>query len=1006
MIDEDYVKIIGNVELTLTDNETGDIHTIKADSILFNFKEDYLTASGNISYVLEGEKKTENFIGEKITFNVETWEGLFSKGQSEEQQTSDGEEITFYFKGDLINKTEDNYVILEKGEITSCDLEDPHYRLKAEKIWLLTGDEWAMLNGVLYIGRVPILYIPGYLNAGDEIFFNPVFGYMSDYGYYLQTTTYLLGEKESIDSPFSFLQSDGTDEYVKLNGIYLTPDDSPSSEKKDFLSSFSNSDYFKIMFDTYSSRGFYLAAEGDIKSLLFLDNLDIYTALSVTRKIESINGVYTHLFEDSYGVYSSIWESSFFYNIELPFRYGVDLSFGINLDWFDLDFIFQSYSDGDIKNEFSDREENLDLLGMLTEETSTSSSISSITTGSWEVSADIEPDISFLNPFVKTLKIQDLKSSLNWSLKNIETGYEDTVGEFFSPDNFILPGISAEISGSILPFPEAKDTDSEKKDKDNNDEELELLPPWEEETKNKNDETEDGLSDMRPSVSTSSNIVQLDSFDNTLTYSIAPVYSGKTQLNTSEWADPLDIDLSSAEYSFMKFALNASLTYDADIMDDFLTLGNTLKFTGNYNNHYDMDLLPTETVDTYLLEDKQATSMGITNNLTIIFNPFRNISEISGTRVNYIFNSTVYDYDYSTDSNGFVSSFFEFSSENITSHKIQIDFPLDIYNLSQKLTLTSTLPPLTFIASGTFSLDYGPSYTTLNTAVQEVDNVLEFDPLAIYEKFTIFDSHYISNNVSLDYTDFTFDQNIFEGYASFDEDQINFKTKFIYDFSDNTPSELTANLNFYDFYINFTASNTYNYVFDLDSGWIQQDNKSFQASSFNTGIKIKPEPIIFWKNRINFDFSVSADIDYNLIEFSDSIFNFDLNLNLDIFDFLTLKVTSSSENTQIFRYIDAHSTATGQNTLDIFDDLIKSFNFFNIQDRYDSNFNLENITIGLSHDLHDWSLNLDYSGYPDVNDDLSPAQYEWVSKLDIYLEWKAVDDIKSEISIDDGEVSF
>ena len=999
----------------MTDQETGDVHLIKADRILFNFREDYLTATGNITYMLQGTDKTENFIGDKLTFNVNTWEGLFSKGQSEEQKDNDGEDITFYFKGELINKTADNYVILEKGEITSCDMEDPHFKLKAEKIWLLAGDEWAMVNGILYIGRIPVLYIPGFLNAGDEIFFNPVFGYRDDFGYYLQTTTYLIGKKQDeADSPFSFMQSGDEPEYSKVNGLYLTADDNPAEEKKEFLELFSDDDYYKLMLDLYSSRGVFICGTGEINKLAFFSNLDLYTAFAITRKIEQSGTGYTHLFLNDNNEYGSIWETSFLYNIELPFRYGIDLSFNIDLDWLNFDFVFQSWSDSTVFYEFSDRSESLDLLGMLNPETASSSSSSStVTSGSWEISADLKPSTEILKPFISSFSIENLKTSLTWKQKDIETGYDNSTGEFFYPDNYIFPGFSASISGKLLSSDSSAVAAKEKSEDGSEQAEgdpAELIPPWGTEETSVNDAPEaeeNTLPDMRGEM-TNPDYTEgtLNFLENSLGYSISPVYSQKTQLNSTDWVSPDDINFSSMEYTFQSANLSASLSYQADFLDDFLSLNDSVKFTGKYSSHYNMSQLSQETIDKHLLEDKQSTSMDVSNNLSVEFNPLKDISSMSGTRLSYIMNSTLYNYDYSTADESFITGTFDFTEEYISSHKIQFDYPLDLGDYSHKLSLTSTLPPIDLGVTGSFAMDIGPSSTKLSTSFNEVDGSIVYNPLTIYEKLTIFDSSYLSNSLSYNLDDLSFGKNSVEGSFSFDDGGITFNSLFVYDFEEDFPSELSGKLKIYGFYVNFAMLNTYNYVFDTDSGWLQQTEKSFQPSELTTGFLIDTDPLILWKNRINLDFSVDADIDFDLIQFSDSIFSFDLNLELDIFEFLTLSFKTVSQNKQIFRYISPFSDITGMTTLNVIDDLLKSFNFFNIQDRYDSNFNLKSITIGLSHDLHDWDLNIDYTGYPEVNTTIDPPQYEWTNELNIYLKWKAVEDIKSEININRNDISF
>ena len=43
-------------------------------------------------------------------------------------------------------------------------------------------------------------------------------------------------------------------------------------------------------------------------------------------------------------------------------------------------------------------------------------------------------------------------------------------------------------------------------------------------------------------------------------------------------------------------------------------------------------------------------------------------------------------------------------------------------------------------------------------------------------------------------------------------------------------------------------------------------------------------------------------------------------------------------------------------------DLLQSFNFFNIQDRYTSNFKLRSLSVKLVHHLRDWDVSFEYAG--------------------------------------------
>ena len=52
--------------------------------------------------------------------------------------------------------------------------DDPHWHIDATRTWLLPGGELAMFNALLYVGYVPVLYLPAFYYPKDELVFNPV----------------------------------------------------------------------------------------------------------------------------------------------------------------------------------------------------------------------------------------------------------------------------------------------------------------------------------------------------------------------------------------------------------------------------------------------------------------------------------------------------------------------------------------------------------------------------------------------------------------------------------------------------------------------------------------------------------------------------------------------------------------------------------------------------------------------------------------------------------------
>ena len=50
-----------------------------------------------------------------------------------------------------------------------------------------------MTNAYLSIGRVPLLYLPAFFYPGSRLVMNPAFGFSSDRGMFVSTTTEVFG---------------------------------------------------------------------------------------------------------------------------------------------------------------------------------------------------------------------------------------------------------------------------------------------------------------------------------------------------------------------------------------------------------------------------------------------------------------------------------------------------------------------------------------------------------------------------------------------------------------------------------------------------------------------------------------------------------------------------------------------------------------------------------------------------------------------------------------------
>ena len=133
-----------------------------------------------------------------------------------------------------------------------------------------------------------------------------------------------------------------------------------------------------------------------------------------------------------------------------------------------------------------------------------------------------------------------------------------------------------------------------------------------------------------------------------------------------------------------------------------------------------------------------------------------------------------------------------------------------------------------------------------------------------------------------------------------------------------------------------------------------------------------------------------------------------IGFDLKIHEFLDFTFNSSSENNRTYRYIPSLAEEMGEPWVNPFDDLLKSFNFFdNGKSRYESFFKLKSLDFKAVHHLSDWDLTVEYSGSPNIYyPDSGIPEWKWNSELTVMMQWNPIPEIKSVVNIKDDNYSF
>ena len=169
------LRLIGNVRITTENTE------FKADEIVYDTEKNSLRATGTQPGGVRMKRDGSSVRADEIIYDIESETGeLTNCGGTFDQ---------LFFQAPLLKRNGPNTAELLGGHGTTCELDSPHWRFEADRIEVTDGQEMYARNVKLYLGSVPILWIPRFSHAVGETRF-PVSihtGHKSELGYFLRT---------------------------------------------------------------------------------------------------------------------------------------------------------------------------------------------------------------------------------------------------------------------------------------------------------------------------------------------------------------------------------------------------------------------------------------------------------------------------------------------------------------------------------------------------------------------------------------------------------------------------------------------------------------------------------------------------------------------------------------------------------------------------------------------------------------------------------------------------
>jgi hypothetical protein len=145
--EKDLVYGSGHVQVTSEDMY------LEADEIFYNLKEETVTAVGHVI----GKDKAQDLSGQAVTYNLKTKQGILSYGKIYSYK--------WYITGPKMERQGPEKMYLPQGYMTTCDLEQPHYRIRANRIAVYPQKYLVCYHARFYIGDLPVLYFPVYYQS-------------------------------------------------------------------------------------------------------------------------------------------------------------------------------------------------------------------------------------------------------------------------------------------------------------------------------------------------------------------------------------------------------------------------------------------------------------------------------------------------------------------------------------------------------------------------------------------------------------------------------------------------------------------------------------------------------------------------------------------------------------------------------------------------------------------------------------------------------------------------
>jgi hypothetical protein len=985
VVDEDYARLTGDVSLSLQDGST--THRIEANEVLFNRTRNILTARGRVFYEREGTQSTETFRGENITVNIDDWSGIFLDGNT----TIENEETAYLFSGTVISRSGDDVTTLTNAVITNAENDEALWSIRASRLWLLPGSDFAIFNAVLRVGEIPVMYLPFFYFPGERLFFHPVFGYRSREGGFVQTTTYIIGQPEANTQEASSLTrilGNSDDMIMERDGLFLRSTGRRRTNQ-DELS-------LKALIDYYVNLGTYLGLELYVPSMAIINPVEFSFGLGFTRTITQIGGSFTPYTPG--GSYD--WNHSNIFSTHVPFRYRMRLENGIRSRNANLSLELPFYSDPFVDRDFLNRTESMDFSHIVQHGfTSDEDSLQQSEVGvyRWHISGNINQATPALSPYVSRINVSNLSSTMAFRTITDENISLDNPGHrFYAPDRFTIYNLSGSVAGTPMTIggQQQRDGGGAQEREDPFHGIGTPISPWanEEEIPER---TTPGIILIPPVLNQSFTLPRAGNNRFSIDYQIFPNSSMELQYLNRGWSAYEEVNWGEIQSILSNFGGNSNINFRFDHTSGLFSNVVTLSGSGTWRDFtYLNEDLDEEEQRIAREQQFRQTNYSTSYAYTGTIRPFHENPVFGQSNFQYNLRSTlVRSKRWMPDTEGpeLTPQWGTWAKEDVnndifglTNHRIAANLTANIMDKQQNITISTNLPPLDGLIETRAIFRYWICETNINfrTEKPEESHVWILRPINITQTLR------------------------FENIGSFSCLMV------IDPEEDNEITSITTSLSLWNFRASYSAIKSRQYEWQWDDivggRWVQFGEEGLNPRSLTFSYNRTTNDIQFFNDRLNLSFNTNSALNFNLQQYTNSNFQFTMGIFLNITDSLELRMSATSQNSVIWRYFKGISGFEHLTEMypegpqnNVFRDLLSSFNFFNQASRRRSGFNMQRFELSAIRYLGDWQAELGISMYPHRH--AGSQRFEISTDVNFLIQWKPITEIKTDISYDGRE---